>query len=227
MSLTSTNGKRFRLVRIASAIACGCLALSMVAGAQQSATKARPTPPAGAEGFATPKDAADALIAAAEKFDEPSLTQIFGPEGKDIVATGEQAQDRQKAMEFAAKAREKDDIVVDPKNAHRAQLLVGNESWPFPAPLVKVGGKWYFDAKAGEKEMLYRRIGANELDAIAISRGYVEAQYEYAMQKREGYDVNQFAQKIISTKGKQDGLAWRNADGSWAGPVGEKVAEAI
>jgi Protein of unknown function (DUF2950) len=227
MRSTSAKGRHFRLAPIASAIAFVCFAVSIVASAQQAATQTKPTPPAGAEGFATPRDAADALIAAAEKFDDPSLTQIFGPEGKDIVSTGEQAQDREKATAFAARAREKEDIVVDPKNAHRAQLLVGNESWPFPAPLVKVGSKWYFDAKAGEKEMLYRRIGANELDAIAIARGYVEAQYEYAMQKREGYDVNQFAQKIISTKGKQDGLAWQNADGSWGGPVGEKVADAI
>jgi hypothetical protein len=204
-----------------------CCAISIVAGAQESATKAKPAPPAGAEGFASPKDAADALLAAADKFDESSLTKIFGPEGKDIVLTGEQAQDREKATSFAAKAREREDIAVDPKNVNRALLLVGNESWPFPAPLVKVSDKWYFDAKAGEKEMLYRRIGANELDAIAICRGYVEAQYEYAMQKREGYDVNQFAQRIVSTKGKQDGLAWQNADGSWSGPVGEKIAEAI
>jgi len=224
--MRSTSEKHFRFLWIVSAIACVCVALSMV-GAQQSSTKARTTLPAGAEGFATPKDAADALVAAAEKFDEPSLGKIFGAQGKDIVMTGEQAQDREKATQFAARAHEKEDISVDPKNANRAHLLVGNESWPFPAPLVKVGGKWYFDAKAGEKEMRYRRIGANELDAIAISRGYVEAQYEYAMKKREGYDVNQYAQRIISTKGKQDGLAWQNADGSWAGPVGEKVAEAI
>jgi len=227
MKSTSANGKRFRLLRIACAVAGVCFAVSIVGGAQQSVTKAMPAAPAGARGFDTPKDAADALITAAEKFDESSFTQIFGPEGKDIVASGEPAQDREKATQFAARAREKETISVDPKTGNRAFLLVGNESWPFPVPLVKVSGRWYFDAKAGQKEMLYRRIGANELDAIAICRGYVEAQYDYAMQKREGYDVNQYAQRIISTKGKQDGLAWQNADGSWEGPVGEKVADAI
>jgi len=227
MRSTSANGTRSRFLQIASVVACVCFAVSIVVSAQQSATKARPAAPAGARGFDTPKEAADALIAAAEKFDEPSFTQIFGPEGKDIVASGEPARDREKATQFAAKAEEKEAIAVDPKNANRAQLLVGNESWPFPVPLVKVDDKWYFDAKAGQKEMLYRRIGANELDALAICRGYVEAQYEYAMQKREGYDVNQFAQRIISTKGTQDGLAWQNSDGSWAGPIGEKIAEAI
>jgi hypothetical protein len=90
-----------------------------------------------------------------------------------------------------------------------------------------VGAKWAFDAKAGHQELLYRRLGSNELDAIDICHGYVEAQYEYALQKREGYDVNQYAQRIISTPGKQDGLAWQNPDGSWDGPIGEKIARAI
>jgi hypothetical protein len=104
---------------------------------------------------------------------------------------------------------------------------VGNEDWPFPVPLVKSGDKWYFDAKAGRQELLHRRIGANELDAIDICRGYLEAQHEYALQPREGFDVNQYAQHIVSNPGKQDGLAWQNSDGSWGGPIGEKIARAI
>jgi Protein of unknown function (DUF2950) len=104
---------------------------------------------------------------------------------------------------------------------------VGNEDWPFPVPLVKKGNKWFFDSKAGRQELQFRRIGANELDAIAICRGYVEAQNEYALQPRTGYDVNQYAQKIVSTPGKQDGLAWQNPDGTWAGPIGENIARAI
>lgn len=227
MRSVAANGKLSRMLKIACAVASMCFAVSIAAVPQHSATKSVASPPPGAEAFDTPKLAADALVAAADKFDETALVQIFGPEGKDIVASGESAQNHERASEFAARAKEKEAISVDPKNGHRAFLLVGNESWPFPVPLVKRGGKWYFDAKAGKQEILYRRIGANELDAIAISRGYVEAQYEYAMQKREGYDVNQFAQRIVSTKGKQDGLAWQNADGSWAGPVGENVAEAI
>jgi hypothetical protein len=92
---------------------------------------------------------------------------------------------------------------------------------------VKRGAKWSFDTAAGRHEILYRRIGSNELDAIAICRGYVEAQHEYALKKRDGYDVNQYAQRIISTPGTQDGLAWKNQDGTWGGPVGDKVASAI
>ena len=166
-------------------------------------------------------------MAAAEKFDVDTITKIFGPDSKGIVLTGETAQDRQHATDFVAQAREKKGISVDPKNGNRAFLLVGNEEWPFPIPLVKTRGKWFFDAKAGKQELLYRRIGANELDAIQLCDGYVEAQQAYALEKREGYDVNQYAQRIISTPGTQDGLAWQNADGSWGGPVGEKVAEAI
>jgi Protein of unknown function (DUF2950) len=94
-------------------------------------------------------------------------------------------------------------------------------------PLVKKDNTWAFDAKAGRQELLYRRIGANELDAIQICHGYVEAQYEYALQPREGYNVNQYAQRIISSPGKQDGLAWQNSDGSWDGPIGERIAHAI
>src|SRR5215472_2644837 len=180
-----------------------------------------------AETFGTPKEAADALIAAADKFDIEAMTKIFGPSGKDIVLSGEDARDRQHASDFVAQAREKESISVDPKTGNRAFLLVGDEDWPFPVPLVKTAGKWSFDAKAGRQELLYRRIGANELDAIQLCHGYVEAQHAYALEKREGYDVNQYAQRIISTAGKQDGLAWQNPDGSWGGPVGEKIAHAI
>ena len=155
------------------------------------------------------------------------LEEIFGPDGDDIVLSGEYPQDRQRASDFATESREKKSVSVDPKTGSRAFLLVGNEDWPFPVPIVKVADKWHFDAKAGRQELLYRRIGSNELDAIEICHGYVEAQYEYAYQIREGYNVNQYAQRIISTPGKQDGLAWQNADGSWGGPVGEEIARAI
>jgi len=177
--------------------------------------------------FDTPQQAADALVDAAEKFDVVALTGIFGPGGDDIVFSGEFAQDKKHAIEFAAKAREKESVSVDPKTANRAFILVGNEDWPFPVPLVKKGEKWSFDSKAGQQELLYRRIGANELDAIDICHGYVEAQNEYADQQRAIYDVTQYAQRIVSASGKQDGLAWQNPDGTWAGPIGENIARAI
>jgi hypothetical protein len=177
--------------------------------------------------FDTPQHAADALVDAAERFDVAALSQIFGPDGHDIVFSGEFAQDRKHAADFAAQAHEKNSVSLDPRGGNRAFVLVGDEDWPFPVPLVQKGGKWFFDAKAGRQELVYRRIGANELDAIDICHGYVEAQHEYALQQRSVNDVNQYAQRIVSTPGKQDGLAWQNSDGSWAGPIGQKIARAI
>ena len=180
-----------------------------------------------AKDFDTPQQAADALVAAAEKFDVPELIEIFGPGGDDIVLTGEYPQDRQRAFDFAAQAHEKQSVSLDRKSGSRAFLIVGNENWPFPVPIVKTGGKWAFDAKAGRQELLYRRIGYNELDAIQICHNYLEAQEEYSFRKRDGFDVNQYAQRIMSTPGKQDGLVWQNPDGTWGGPIGEETARAI
>ena len=228
MKSTSTNRIIHRIFWIAAALRWACPTVPAILTAQEPPGKpAVVSVTAAAKTFATPQQAAEALIAAAEKFDERTLEEIFGPGGEDIVFSGEYAQDRQRASDFAAEAREKKTVSVDSKSGNRAFLLVGNEDWPFPVPIVKLSDKWAFDAKAGRQELLYRRIGNNELDAIAICHGYVEAQQEYALQKREGYDVNQYAQRIVSTPGKQDGLAWQNPDGSWGGPVGEKIARAI
>lgn len=177
--------------------------------------------------FATPQQAADALIQATESFDLPALKEILGPGGEDLVSSDDSVQDKNSAAAFAAKAHEKTDVTVDPKNSKRAILSVGDNDWPLPIPLVKKGGKWSFDTAAGRQEILFRRIGANELDAIQICRGYVEAQEAYALEKHDGSDVNQYAQRIISTPGKQDGLAWQNPDGTWGGPVGEGIAKVI
>ena len=204
------------------------LSAHAIVARQQSAAKATPVSAGvNAKMFNTTQQAADELVDAAEKFDVHALEEIFGPDGDDIVLSGEYPQDRQRASDFAAEARKKKSVSLDPKKGSRAFLLVGDEDWPFPVPLVKLGARWYFDAKAGRQELLQRRIGADELDAIDICRGYVEAQHEYALRPREGFDVNQYAQRIISNPGKQDGLAWQNPDGSWGGPIGEKIARVI
>jgi len=177
--------------------------------------------------FDTPRMAADALIAAAADYDVAALKEILGPAGVDLVVTEDPVQDRNQGAAFAAQAREKSEIVLDPKNPNRATLVIGNEDWPSPIPIVRKNGKWSFDAKAGRKEILHRRIGRNELDAIELCHSFVEAQHEYAFQKRDGSGVNQYAQRMISTPGKQDGLAWRNPDGTWGGPLGEEIAGVI
>jgi hypothetical protein len=230
MKSTSESGNLSRLLWIVNGVVWACVSVPVLLSAQQSPAKkasAAAAPASSARSFETPQQAADALVDAADKFDVAALVQIFGRDGQDIVLSGEYPQDQKRASDFAAEAHEKKSVSVDPKSGSRAFLLIGNEDWPFPVPIVKSGDKWSFDTKAGRQELFYRRIGADELDAIEVCHGYVEAQHEYALQKREGYDVNQYAQRIISTPGKQDGLAWQNADGTWDGPIGEKIARAI
>jgi hypothetical protein len=197
------------------------------AAPQASAQKAAPAPRVLAQTFNTPQQAADALIKAAEPYDLAALKQILGSDGHDIVVTGEPARDKEMATEFASKARAKMKVSVDERTKTRAFLLIGEEDWPFPVPIVKRGARWSFDSRAGRQELLLRRIGSNELDAIEICRGYVEAQHEYALLKRAGKGPNQYAQRILSTPQKQDGLVWRNADGTLGGPIAEPISRAI
>lgn len=177
--------------------------------------------------FNTPEGASEALIQAAENGDTAKMAEIFGPDGTDLVDSGDPVHDKNRAAEFAAVARAKTQVLRDPEDPHVATLVVGSEDWPLPIPIVNDGGKWRFDTEAGHQELLYRRIGENELDAIEVCRGFVEAQRDYASQKRGGMKVNQYAQRIVSTPGTQDGLAWQASDGSWQGPVGEAIAQVI
>jgi len=177
--------------------------------------------------FDTPKQAADALIQVASNFDVAAAKEILGPDSEDIVSSEDPVQDKNRAAQFAAKAKEKSSTQIDKKDPNRAILLVGNDDFPLPIPIVKRKGKWSFDTKVGREEILNRRIGANELNAIEICRGFDEAQHEYAQEKHDDSNVNQYAQRIISTPGKHDGLAWQNQDGTWEGPVGEEVAKAL
>jgi hypothetical protein len=177
--------------------------------------------------FNTPKEAADNLVQAAEAFDVAALKEILGPDSADIVSSEDPVADKNRAIAFAAKAKEKSNIGMDSKNPKRAILTVGNDDFPLPIPIVNQKGKWAFDTKVGREEILNRRIGTNELDVIAICRGFVEAQHEYSLEKHDDSKVNQFAQRIISTPGKHDGLAWQNPDGTWGGPVGEGIAKAL
>jgi Protein of unknown function (DUF2950) len=238
MKATTRNRCLSASIRLTCVLGLAGAFCSAQTAAQHSSTAASPSPAKSAQAavtsstkdakpFDSTEQAVDALLSAAEKFDVPTLEQIFGPEGKDVVLTGDTTADRKNVLDFAAQAKEKKSISMDPKGGTRAFLLVGDEEWPFPVPLVKAGTKWVFDAKAGAQELLYRRIGANELDAIAVCSGYVEAQDEYAVRRRKLYDVSQYAQRIISTPGTEDGLAWQDSDGTWQGPIGENIAKAI
>jgi hypothetical protein len=224
-STFSTFGLKSLLVVHVATLWC------VVAPFAHAAPQAKPTAGAAAPAaqtlFATPKQAAEALIEATERYDVPALATILGPDGHDLVSSADPVQDKNKAVAFAAKAREKNAVVIDPKNSSRATLSVGSEDWPLPIPIVKKKGMWYFDTKAGRQEILFRRIGENELAAITVCRGFVEAQNEYAKEIHDDSGVNQYAQRIISSPGKHDGLAWQNPDGTWGGPVGEAVARSL
>jgi len=203
---------------------CGALAIVSSAAPQTMQKTSSSSQPA-QKAFSTPQQAAETLVQAAATYNVPELTRILGPGSEGLVASADPVRDKNNAAAFAAEAHEKMQVTKDPKNPGRAILSVGNENWPLPIPIVRRSGKWYFDTKAGRQEILYRRIGANELDAIAICRGYVEAQEQYSLQKHGG--VNQYAQRILSTPGKQDGLVWKSPDGTLEGPIAKPIADAL
>ena len=218
--LSNIKARTVLLTLLVIAFACAAAVAQMQTQLLLASTPAKQQ----AKGFTTPQLAADALIKAAESYDVPALLEIFGPEGKDLVASADPVRDRSRAQEFVEKAHEKN--VVQVKNL-QATLLVGNDDWPVPIPLLKKQGKWYFDTVTGRKEILFRRIGSNELDAIRICRGFVEAQKQYASTIHDNSGVHQYAQRIVSTPGKQDGLFWQNDDGSPGGPISKGIAQAI
>ena len=222
MNLNISTSKQL-LASVILLVGCVALALQAAPPAEQKAT----TDAANQKQFDDPKKALDSLVQAAETFDVNALKEILGPESEDIINSEDPVMDKQRAMKFAAKAREKSAIMPFEDNPNRAAITVGKDETALPIPLAKNKAKWSFDTKLGREEILNRRIGANELDAITICRGFVEAQHEYAQEKHEDSKVNQYAQKIVSTPGKKDGLAWQNADGTWGGPVGEEIAKAL
>jgi hypothetical protein len=163
-------------------------------------------PPESQRSFATPQEAIQAIIDAAEHNDSAELVQLFGPDGKDILDSGDPAQDKDLRAEFARSAHEKLQIEQDPTNPDRATFAVGEQDWPFPVPLVREGERWRLDPRSGRLEILARRVGRNELNAMDICRAYVEAQLQYASEDRDKDGVLEYAQRIASTQGKQDGL---------------------
>jgi hypothetical protein len=190
------------------------LAIAMALhAAPQGPSHAAPqaAPPASQQTFGTPQEAAQALLDAAEHNDTGALLKLFGAGGKDIVESGDPTEDRNKRAEFAAAAHEKLKINQDPSNPNRASLSIGALDWPFPVPLVRKNDKWHFDAAAGKVEILAHRIGENEVNAVEVCRGYVEAQMEYAAREHEKGGGLEYAQKIVSSPGKQDGLYWEGA----------------
>ena len=163
-------------------------------------------PQASQRTFSTPEAAAQALIEAAAQNDTAAMLKLFGPGGKDIVQSGDAADDKAMREQFAARAHARLQVEPDPDNPNRAILVVGDQNWPLPVPLIRKNGQWYFDAAVGRVEILARRVGRNELAAIDVCRGYVEAQMEYASRDRDARGMLKYAQHIVSSPGKKDGL---------------------
>ena len=173
--------------------------------------------------FSTPEDALKALHGAAQAKDRAALDQIFGSSYKDLLS-GDEVQDAAEFAEFVEHLAEKTNLVKESDS--RVTLYIGNENWPFPIPILKKDGQWFFDTEAGREEILNRRVGEDELIAMLVCRSYVKAQREYALKDREGDGVVKYAQKLRSDPGKKNGLFWRSRPGEEVSPLGELVAQA-
>jgi len=184
----------------------GCLSSTSVA--QQPGQKT----------FSSPEDASRALVTAAGNNDEKTMLEIFGADGKQIVSSGDDAEDAESRANFVKRYEQMHRLVKESNG--NTMLYIGAENWPTPIPLRSKGNVWYFDTDAGKKEILYRRIGRNEMSAIRVCQELVAAQKEYSA------DHNEFAQKIFSDEGQHDGLYWKSS-GEHLSPIGPLVAAAV
>jgi hypothetical protein len=174
----------------------------------------------GQKTFSSPEDASHALVTAAQGNDEKSMLEILGADGKQIVSSGDETEDANSRTNFVEKYREMHRLVKEPDGT--TTLYIGAENWPTPIPLVNQGNSWYFDTEAGKKEILYRRIGQNEISTIRVCQELVAAQKEYYSTQH-----NQYADKIFSDEGQHNGLYWKAADGEPQTPIGPLVASAV
>ena len=177
----------------------------------------------GQKTFSTPEDAVVALVDAARAGNKAELSAIFGPEGEAILSSGDPVMDRNAAQTFVLAYDQR--AQLSEENGKRV-LLIGNEEWPFPIPVIKDGSSWRFDAEAGADEVLYRRIGRNELNTLEACRAYVAAQQEYAGKAHDGKKAGAYAQKFASAPGKQDGLYWPTEAPAEPSPLGDLIAKA-
>jgi len=175
--------------------------------------------------FTSPEEAAKALLDACKRNDKQALITIFGPEGEEIISSGDEVADQTQRAAFVKYYEEKHHL--EEKIPGTSILCAGEEDWPLPVPIVKKGEKWYFDAAAGKEEILNRRIGRNELSVIDVVHAYVDAQREYESEDRDDDGVQEFAQKVMSDEGKKDGLFWPAKEGEESSPLGPFAAEAV
>jgi hypothetical protein len=173
--------------------------------------------------FATPEEAVKAAIAAAKNNDDKELLAIYGPQATELLFSGDAVADKQRRERFLAAYDEKVSIASEGESRI---VKVGNSEWPYPIPLVKKGEGWVFDTDKGREEILNRRIGQNELDAIQVALAYVDAQREFATKDRSRDGLLEYAQKFRSDPGKKNGLYWEAKAGEAQSPLGPLVADA-
>jgi len=179
----------------------------------------------GEKTFANPGDAALSLYNAVKANDQQALNTIFGSHAGPILHSGDEVADKNMAADFIRRYDEMHRVVIEPDQS--ATLYIGAENWPMPIPVVKnSSGAWYFDTEAGAKEILYRRIGRNENDAIEVLYTLVEAQREYASTTHDGDTTKHYAPRFLSDEGKQDGLYWKTSDNETPSPIGPLIADA-
>ena len=175
--------------------------------------------------FRSPDEAVKALVDAVKNGDTKELLEIFGPAGKEVIFSGDEVADRTGRDRFMKAYGEMNRLTE--KDDKKIILRVGNQDWPFPIPIVKVGENWRFDTQEGKEEILNRRVGRNELNAIQVCLAYVDAQREYALRKRERRGLSEYAQKFVSEEGKKNGLYWETREGEEQSPLGPLMAKAV
>jgi hypothetical protein len=174
----------------------------------------------GQKTFSSPEEAANALVAAAQNNDEKAMLEILGPDGKQIVSSGDAVEDAESHANFAKRYQEMHRFVKEPDGT--TVIYIGAHNWPAPIPLVNRGNLWYFDTDAGKKEILYRRVGRNEMSAIRVCQELVAAEKEYYSTQHSEY-----AQKIFSDEGQHNGLYWKASESETQSPIGPLVASAV
>jgi len=174
----------------------------------------------GQKTFSSAEEASNALFAAAQNNDEKTMLDILGPDGRQIVSSGDDAEDAESRANFVQKYQQMHRLAIEPDGT--TTLYIGAENWPTPIPLMNKGNSWYFDTAAAEEEIVYRRVGRNELSAIRVCQELVAAQKEYYAKQN-----NQYAQKVFSDEGQHNGLYWKAAESEPASPIGPLVALAV
>jgi hypothetical protein len=203
-----------RLLQCASILTL-TLATALLLGAQAAG---------GQKTFANPNEAVLALVAAVRTGDQGQLQAVLGPASKDLVSSGDPVVDKTSRENFLKMYTAKHSLATEAPGYKT--LVVGTSDWPMPIPIVRDGTSWYFDSNLGRDEILHRRIGNNELGAIAVCDGYVRAQKEYAVKGHDGQAAGTYAQKISSSPGEHDGLYWPVTAGQQQSPLGPAIAVA-